>query len=225
MSISYNINLELLDIYKESLEDPLFTFSNKIDLDQVQLEGLERERDKVLEIAEMVGERQFWEYMFYDSRGRIYSSAVYLSHAGSKLSKSLFLYNKKKAIGSEGWFWMLVHTSNCFGKDKLTIDGRYDFAAGELDKWIAWAKQPHKYKGKVDAEGNVIEEGWQVTDSPFEFLAAINEIKNAYANPGGVYAYESGLPIAWDATCSGLQVLSALARDEKVRSIMQPNKQ
>ena len=203
MSVSYNVNLELLDIYKNSLEDPLFTFSNKIDLDQVQLEGLERERDKVLEIAEMVGDRQFWEYMFYDSRGRIYSSAVYLTHAGSKLSKSLFLYNKKKAIGSEGWFWLLVHTANCFGEDKLTIDGRFDYANSKLDSWMEIAKDPVNNKL------------WQDADSPFEFLAAINEIKNAFANPGGVYEYESGLPVAWDATCSGLQVLSALARDEK----------
>ena len=203
MSVSYNINLELLDIYHKSLEDPIFTFSNKIDLDQVQLEGLERERDKVLEIAEMVGDKRFWEYMFYDSRGRIYSSAVYLTHAGSKLSKSLFLYNKRKAIGSEGWFWLLVHTANCFGEDKLPIDGRFEYANDKLDSWMEIAKDPINNKL------------WQDADSPFEFLAAINEIKNAMANPGGVYEYESGLPVAWDATCSGLQVLSALSRDEK----------
>ena len=203
MSVSYNINLELLDIYNQSQEDPIFTFSNKIDLDQDQLDGLERERDKVLEIAAMVGDRQFWEYMFYDSRGRLYSSAVYLTHAGSKLSKSLFLYNDKKAIGEEGWFWLLVHTANCFGEDKLTIDGRFDYANEKLDSWIEIAKDPVNNKL------------WQQADDPFNFLAAITEIKNAYTNPGGVYEYESGLPVAWDATCSGLQVLSALSRDEK----------
>ena len=203
MSVSYNINREVLDVYNQCQEDPIFTFSNKIDLDETQLEGLERERDKVLEIAEMVGDRRFWEYMFYDSRGRIYSSAVYLTHAGSKLSKSLFLYNEKKPIGSDGWFWLLVHTANCFGEDKLTIDARFDYANDKLDSWLEIAKDPVNNKL------------WQQADSPFEFLAAITEIKNAYQNAGGVYEYESGLPVAWDATCSGLQVLSALSRDEK----------
>ena len=92
MSIAYNINQEVLEVYKASQEDPIFTFENKLDLDETQLSGLERERDKVLELAEMVGEREFWEYMFYDNRGRLYSSAVYLTHAGSKLSKSCLLY-------------------------------------------------------------------------------------------------------------------------------------
>ena len=202
MDIAWEVNADLLSIYNQSLSDPIFTFEDKFDLDEVQLEGLERERDKVLEIAEMVGERTFWEYMFYDSRGRLYSSSVYLTHAGSKLSKSLFLYNEKKALGMEGYFWLLVHAANCFGEDKLTIDGRFDFAESKLKSWMEIAKDP---------VGNKL---WQEADSPFEFLAAIMEIKNAFANDGGVYEYESGLPVAWDATCSGLQVLSALSRDE-----------
>ncbi len=202
MDIAWNINQEALEIYKQSLSDPIFTFENKMDLDETQLEGLERERDKVLEIAESVGDRTFWEYMFYDNRGRLYSSAVYLTHAGSKLSKSLFLYNEKKSLGSEGYFWLLVHTANCFGYDKATIDERFDYAEDKLNSWLEIAKDPVNNKL------------WQQADSPFEFLAAILEIKNAFANPGGVYEYESGLPVAWDATCSGLQVLSALARDE-----------
>ena len=202
MSVAYNVNREVLDVYLFSQEDPIFTFENKMDLDETQLAGLERERDKVLEIAEMVGDRKFWEYMFYDNRGRLYSSAVYLTHAGSKLSKSLFLYNEKKALGSEGYFWLLVHTANTFGFDKATIDERFDYAEGKLTEWMEIAKDPVNNKL------------WQDADSPYEFLAAIMEIKKAFANPGGVYAYESGLPIAWDATCSGLQVLSALSRDE-----------
>ena len=202
MEVSYRVNLDLLDVYQNSLNDPIFTFEDKMDLDEVQLEGLERERDKVLEIAEMVGDREFWEYMFYDNRGRLYSAAVYLTHAGSKLSKSLFLYNEKKALGSEGWFWLLVHTANCFGEDKLTIDDRFDFAEGKLDSWMEIASDPVNNKL------------WQQADSPFEFLAAIMEIKKAMSHEGGPYEYPSGLPVAWDATCSGLQVLSALSRDE-----------
>ena len=161
MSIAWNVNQEVLSVYQQSQEDPIFTFENKMDLDEVQLEGLERERDKVLEIAEMVGDRRFWEYMFYDSRGRLYSSAVYLSHAASKLSKSLFLYNEKKPLGSEGWFWLLVHAANCFGEDKLPIEDRFKYADDKLDSWLEIAKDP---------VGN--NKLWQEVDSPFEFLSS-----------------------------------------------------
>ena len=205
MEVSYNVNTEALEVYKQSLTDNIFTHEEEIVeglLDPIQVEGLYRERDKVIEIAEMVGDRQFWEYMFYDSRGRIYSSAVYLSHAGCKLSKSLFLYNERKPIGEEGWFWLLVHTANCFGEDKLTIDGRFDYANDKLDSWMEIASDPVNNKL------------WQKADDPFNFLAAIMDIKKAMAHDGGVFDYPSGLPVAWDATCSGLQVLSALSKDE-----------
>ena len=203
MQVAYRINEDLLSVYQQCQEDPIFTFSNKIDLEPVQLEGLERERDKVLEIAASVDGRRFWEYMFYDSRGRLYSSAVYLTHAGSKLSKSLFLYDKKVALGSEGYFWLFVHAANCWGEDKLSIDGRHDFAEGQWSEWSKWAKDPVNNKG------------WQEADSPFEFLAAINEINKSHEWAGGPYEFPSSLPVAWDASCSGLQVLSALARDEE----------
>ena len=201
MEVAYEINRDVLEVYMNSLEDDIFTFKNK-DLDEEQLGGLERERDKVLELASWVGERTFWEYMFYDSRSRLYSSSVYLSHAASKLSKSLYLYNEKKPIGSEGWFWLLVHTANCFGYDKDSIDGRYEFAEGKLDQWVQIGKDPIKNKL------------WQKADSPFEFLAAVIEIYKAVKS-GDRYNYESGLAAAWDASCSGLQVLSALAKDHK----------
>ena len=201
MNIAYKINLDILDVYKQCQDDDIFTFANK-DLDEEQLQGLERERDKVLELATMVGDRKFWEYMFYDNRGRLYSSSVYLSHAGCKLSKSLYLYEEGKPIGKDGWFWMLVHASNCYGYDKDSIDGRFDFAAGQLDQWVEIGKDPVKNKL------------WQQADSPFEFLAAAMEIYKAVAS-GDRYNFVSALPVAWDASCSGLQVLSALARDEE----------
>lgn len=202
MANPYVINIDLLEVLLQCQDDDMFTFKNKVDLTDIQLEGLERERDKVLEIAKMVGKRTFWEFMFYDSRGRLYSSSVYLSHAGSKLSKSLYLFKEKKVMGTDGWFWTLVHTANCFGYDKASIDERFDFAEDRLDEWMLWAADP------------VSNKGWQDADSPYEFLAAIMDIYKAVNHEGGYKLYPSNLMISWDASCSGLQVLSALARDE-----------
>ena len=206
MDIAWNVNEHLLDVYKNCQEDNIFTHQKEVDLellDEDQLVGLHRERDKVLEVATMVGDRKFWELMFYDYRGRLYSGATWLTHAGCKLSKSLFLYDERKPLTSEGYFWLLVHAANCRGWDKLSIDGRHNQAEKYLDAWFKIAKDPVKNKQ------------WQCADSPFEFLAAITEIYNSHQHAGGPYDYPSGLPVAWDASCSGLQVLSALAKDEE----------
>lgn len=200
MAIAYGINTDILEVYMQILEDDLFTFKHK-DLDEEQLQGLDRERDKVLEIATLVGDRAFYEYMFYDYRGRMYSSTAYLSHAGCKLSKSLFLFDEKKPLTSDGWFWLMVHAANTFGFDKATIDARANFAEENLENWLTIAQDPVNNKE------------WQKADSPFEFLAAIMELNKADKS-GDRFTYKSGLAVAWDASCSGLQVLSALAKDE-----------
>ena len=199
--VAYKINTDLLTIYEGCWEDPIFTFEGK-DLDEEALIGKSRERDKIIEVAKSVEDRTFWEYLFYDFRGRLYSSSVWLSHAGAKLSKSLYLYADAKPLTSEGYYWLFVHAANCYGFDKLSIDGRYDEADKNMNEWLTWAKDPVNNKE------------WQEADSPFEFLAAIREIAKAHAHEGGPFEYPSGLPVAWDASCSGLQVLSALSADE-----------
>ena len=62
-----------------------------------------------------------------------------------------------------------------------------------------WAEYPTKHKD------------WQKADSPWEFLAAILEIKAA-VDSGDEYSFYSGLPLAIDCSCSGLQVLTLLTR-------------
>ena len=197
MNNAYRVNMDVLNIYDACIEDDLFTLNNKI-LTEEQREGMEREIHQTLTIAKGVGGRKFWEHMFYDNRGRLYSSAVYFSHQGSKLSKSLFLFDEKTPIGKMGLYWMFVHAANCWGYDKERIQKRYDWANENWEEWKVWAEDPVNNKQ------------WQKADDPFNFLAAILELKKA----NGDIQYESGLPVALDATCSGLQVLSALSRDK-----------
>ena len=200
MNNAYRVNKDVLAVYDACIEDDLFTLNDKI-LTEEQREGMEREIHQTLTIAKGVGGRKFWEFMFYDNRGRLYSSAVYFSHQGSKLSKSLFLFDEKIPIGKIGLYWLFVHAANCWGYDKERIEQRFEYADEQWNHgdWREWARDP------------VINKNWQDADDPFNFLAAILEIRKANGDP----QYESGLPIALDATCSGLQVLSALSRDEK----------
>ena len=199
-STAYKINTDVLDILLQCKEDEILSFRKKKTTEE-QFIGLKREQTAILDGAVGVGDRTFWQHMFFDFRGRLYSSLIYLSPQGSKMSKGLFKLAEDKPIGAEGWYWLLVHTANCFGQDKLTLDGRINYANERLDEWMVWAQDPVKHKD------------WQESDSPFEFLAAIMEVYKALTYKDGKYNYPSGLMVSFDATCSGLQVLTALTKD------------
>ena len=198
----WRINTELLDVYGEMQNDPLFTFSYKVDLTELQLSGLERERNKVLQIARLVGDRTFWQGAFYDFRGRIYSTSNYLQHSGCKLAKSLFMFKEEAELGKEGWRWLLIHAANCWGFDKATLEERFQFASDNVQEWTHMG------------QNLTTNEEWKKADDPFNFAAAVLEITKARQS-GNKFTFKSGLPVAVDATCSGLQILSALAKDRK----------
>ena len=216
MRTPYVVNQDVLSTINNCKQDDVFTFRDKT-LDPDARIGIKREQTGVLDQAESIEEKVFYQGMFYDFRGRLYSSLIYFSPQGSKLSKSLFYFKDKKKLGSEGWFWMLVDAANKWGEDKLSLDDGYQFAKDRLDEWLVWAEDPTNpaSKGKKDDKGNIIEDGWQVCDDPWGFLASILEIRKAVNHPEGKENFESGLIVAWDATCSGLQVLSALTRDKE----------
>lgn len=196
----YEINTDLLDVYTQSLGDELFTFDGK-KLNEKQKESKIREQNTILSIAEGIGYRYFFQYMFMDWRGRIYPATSYLNNAGHKLSKGLIKFEERKPITEDGYYYLLVYAATCWGEDKLNAEGRYAFALSKLTEWLETAKDP--VKNKI----------WQVAESPFEFLPTIMEILKAHKHKGGKFNYPSGLIVSWDATCSGLQILGALSRD------------
>ena len=202
MRTGFVVNQDVLSTVLLCKGDNIYSRRDK-NLEQDARIGIQREQTAVLDTAKSIGDRTFYQGMFYDFRGRIYSSLIYFSPQGSKLSKSLFYLADKAPIGREGWYWMLVDAANKWGEDKLSLDDGFEFAEENLDTWMDWAANPVENKG------------WQEADDYWGFLASILEIRKAINYVDGKYKFPSGLSIAWDATCSGLQVLSALTRDEK----------
>ena len=196
----YEINVELLEVLQKLQRSPLFSLS-KENLTQKQRRSKSMEMRSIMTMANTIGYRYFYTYKFYDRRGRMYNSCNFLKHDGNKLAKSLIQLHEKQEVGQEGLFWMKFHATNCWGEDKLSIDDRYDYAQDRLEEWLEYGRSPLKNKG------------WMEADSPFEFLQVCMELSNAYKlqDPS---KYESGMLIGIDASCSGLQILSALSKDE-----------
>lgn len=145
-------------------------------------------------------------YFLYqmDSRGRAYPlTSTALTPQGSDFSKALLKFSDKDAepVGNDGLYWLMVHTANTFGNDKLPYQDRVDWVYSELDTIRVIADRPLE---TIDT--------WSKADSPWQFLAACMELRKAM-DEGESYC--SSLPIHFDGSCSGIQHYSLLLRDHK----------
>ena len=198
--VPYTVNTALLEVFKQTQDDALFTNTNK-NMNAEQRRGISRDNNMVLDIATAIGDREFHVYHYYDFRGRLYAAINYFSFIGSKLAKSMYYFGNKKELGIEGWNWLLFHAANCWGFDKAPIDNRITFSEDNLDGWMECAKDP---------VGN---RSWTHADDPYGFLAALLEIKAALCSTDK-FKFKSGLPVAFDQSCSGLGWLSGLSLNE-----------
>ena len=210
-STAYLVNTDALKVINAVTNDEIFTFKEEqqkliakgfplqIVLDKVR--GMRREKSMVLHKANEIGDRTFWTYFYLDFRGRKYYSTHWMNPQGSKLAKSLFYFNESTEIGTAGLFFLKFQVANTWGEDKLSLDDRVSYVEDNLDWIMEIASDP------------VNDKRWQLADSPFEFLVAVMELKKALDCKDPT-KFKSGLPIAMDATCSGLQWLAALSKDE-----------
>ena len=201
MQTGYKVNTELLNIFNELGYEDVSNLKGK-NFDEVQTVSVQYDTRRTLDIANQIGDRTFWMMMYYDFRGRLYGSSVYMNNQASKLSKSLFLLDEAKPVDEKALEWIKIHAVNCWGEDKLPLADRVKFFDDNKDKWMEWADMPLELTE------------WRSADDPYSFLAALLELKGYFGTPEGE-TYLSGLPIALDMTCSGLQILSMMSKDEK----------
>lgn len=138
---------------------------------------------------------------YFDFRGRVYPSPVFLNPQGEDLAKGLLLFSKKKQLGKEGLFWLAVHGANVFGEDHCHLQERVDWINKNRNDIFLSAKNPFENSF------------WTKADKPWQFLAFCIEWRNAFLK-GDPTKYKCSLPVAIDGSCNGLQHLAALLRDE-----------
>lgn len=157
---------------------------------------------RTIQAAENLKEAERLYFPVYtDFRGRIYYDADYLSVQSTDLGKSLLLFTAGKVIDEESQFFYYVHGANSYGLSHLSYV--------ERNEWV------EKNKSLITAVGrNPIKnlDLWKDADAPFEFLAFCDDAVKYWANPN---TYESRLRCSFDASQSGLQLLSLMLRDEE----------
>ncbi len=136
----------------------------------------------------------------FDYRGRAYPIPNLLTPQDTDFGKSLIIFNEGAKITKKGMEWIKFQLATTYGLDKATMQERLD--------WI----DDYENRNLVervwrDPIGNIAD--WENADEPWLFLAACNEWYELYYE----HRFHTHLPVAVDATCSGLQILAGLAKD------------
>ena len=138
----------------------------------------------------------FWIPWSFDFRGRCYPIPTSLSPQGTDFDKSLIYFDEEGPVNE---WWLAFQVATTYGLDKATLEDRIDWTRANVDLITRVAEDP---------EGSIPE--WSKAEEPWCFLAAAIEYHRCIITKEKT---TSGLPVSVDATCSGLQHLSALALD------------
>jgi DNA-directed RNA polymerase len=139
----------------------------------------------------------FWIPWSFDFRGRVYPIPTSLSPQGTDFEKSLIYFFEEGPVND---WWLAFHVATTWGLDKAPMEER-----------ITWAKENHDFLSMIASDPKGTISTWSGAEEPWCFLAATIEYYHCVITKT---KETSGLPVSVDATCSGLQHLSALALDK-----------
>ena len=155
-------------------------------------------------------DKDFYIPWSFDYRGRAYPIPSFLTPQDTDFGKSLLMFSEESEITEDGMKWLAFQVATTYGLDKATMEER-----------LSWVIQDENTKlierVATDPINNIGD--WEGADEPWQFLAACHEYYCVVM--GGLSGKTTtGLPVATDATCSGLQILAGLARDKSTARLV-----
>jgi DNA-directed RNA polymerase len=163
--------------------------------------------DECMYVAERIMEIQdvFWVPWSFDYRGRVYPLVTSLSPQGTDFEKALIRCHAAEP-GPINEYWLAFQVATTYGLDKASMDERQQWVKGNLDLISRIANDPFTYRGE-----------WSDAEEPWCFLASCVEYNDCVIEKTKT---TSTLLISVDATCSGLQHLSALTLDRSAAELV-----
>ena len=142
-----------------------------------------------------------------DWRGRVYQANTVLNVQSTDFGKSLLKFAQSVPVTEQAIKELAVHLANVYGMDKLPAEQKIAWVEEHSAAISAVASDPIHY-AKAWADGSM----GDAPNEPWQFIAACVEY-NAVAI--AKTKDTTNLPVASDATCSGVQHLAALLKDPK----------
>ena len=194
-----------IDTNKESRHDWRRRATEKRDLNAQSFRRSCRTRMQMTAVEKFKNKEFFLPWSF-DYRGRAYPIPSVLSLQDTDFGKSLILFSESAEINEQGREWLAFQVATTAGRDKDSMSDRQQWVLDNLEVIENVAKDPIDY----------IHE-WEGVSEPWCFLAACREY---YEIVIAKTKTTTNLPIATDATCSGLQILAGLAKDRSTACLV-----
>jgi DNA-directed RNA polymerase len=150
-------------------------------------------------VARFKGRERFFIPWSFDYRGRAYPIPAFLTPQDTDFGKSLLQFADAAFITPESEEWLAFQVATTYGHDKATIQERLDWVRDNQELISSIGKDPLRCLSL-----------WEGVDEPWQFMSACDEYYHCLIECD---RHWTRLPIATDATCSGLQILAGLAKD------------
>ena len=145
----------------------------------------------------------------WDNRSRVYPVNT-MSHHDADYIRAMFLFQNEWEVTEDNVGWLILQMANTYGNkiDKLTGE--------EKALWVEENEEDIRLCGRDIAASYHI---WSGAEEPFQFLAACHEYEKYEDAKAFGEKYSSSLPIAVDASQSGVQhfALSLLDAEDAKR--------
>jgi len=151
-------------------------------------------------------DREFYIPWSFDYRGRAYPIPAFLTPQDTDFGKSLLNFADAAVMTEDAEEWLAFQVATTYGLDKATMQERLDWTRTHVSLIARVARNP------IDHLGD-----WEGADEPWLFLAACEEYDACCLRQ---IRNLTSLPVATDATCSGLQILAGLARDKSTARLV-----
>ncbi len=158
-----------------------------------------------MEAARRFKHKTFYIPWSFDYRGRAYPIPAFLTPQDTDFGKSLLRFAEECIVTPEAEKWLAFQCATTFGLDKSPMEERQQWVKDNLTLIIAVAEDPY----------NVV--NWECAEEPWQFLVACEEYYHCVIKKT---RKTTGLCVAVDATCSGLQILAGLARDKSTAALV-----
>ena len=157
-------------------------------------------------VARFENEEKFYIPWSFDYRGRAYPIPAFLTPQDTDFGKSLLKFAEVSYMTPEAEDWLAFQIATTYGLDKAPMSERLEWVKNNTHLISCVASDPIKH----------IHE-WEKADEPWQFLAACDEYYHCVLKCDRHF---TSLPVATDATCSGLQILAGLARDKNTAKLV-----
>ena len=142
----------------------------------------------------------------FDYRGRAYPIPAFLTPQDTDFGKACIRFANESELNDDAVEWLAFQCATTYGLDKATMAERLEWTNNNTSLISRVAVDPIHNLGD-----------WEAAEEPWQFAAACDEYYHCVILKDKLC---TGLCVATDATCSGLQILAGLARAKKTAQLV-----